>query len=794
MFYCTEREEDPYSLNIRVILKFMHYATHKLKMAFCFIKWVRKFVIETRQLAGKPLSQNELTYLSKFLRASFNEKPPIPKSKPFAWDINIVLDYLVKMGSNLDLPYIRLAGKTVLLILLSSMCRLTEVRQFKLSQMAFGLNGITVKLLKPTKTVNFRNAHFRQDLQSLEIQKFPGNALLCPVTAIQDYINITANCRGLVDELFVLYNRPSKPAAPYTVARWAKRIMIEAGVGGFGVSSVRSSSASCSVLSGVQLDQLVGLVGWSSASTFVNSYLKPVLSVNNASLPSPTKSDWTKKTGTRGTLGGQQSSPTGQFKVPPVPGAKKVHSTPDKSSTGKTGIGFKDQHNFSKLWKSAQINRGRHSSIESKSTKRVEAYIKSTATMGLKKMPSSVPRYRTHNVSATGSRAPRAMMAWLNDRGAEIKMQTKTASATPLSGEGKLDEQLKPLTELSQPDISDFTLQSVTINDCEAVLQKSEKLYDDEDEEADIECSQGNVLVKTASRQQSVIKPNTIIQTDNLAPKAGREEHIVKIKSNIQVVKSATSAGSKGPVVNLAPNIQVQKVGSHLGYKIASKIPRPSSQKGTKVTLGASTSASQILRARGVLAKSLAQDTQVTAGHNIAKRRPRKEKLNILKVDTSDELSFEAAMESQVPVSNQGPECDIDKMIFDLDEGDPLCKREYKMGTTLGGRAGRNSFIMQHWYPPQGGRQVLDNIQGVPTTAGKMISAQAPPGGPQTADAKAAKCGILNINSGTWTDLSGFSRPRKPNITKSLVGVKFERFLRKMDGDDVDFNSTSTDK
>ena len=89
----------------------MHFATHKLKLSYHFIKTVRRFAIESRQLAGKPLTQNDLTYLAKFLKASFNEQPPVPRSQPFALDVNIVLEYFLKLGPNKFLPCITLAGK-----------------------------------------------------------------------------------------------------------------------------------------------------------------------------------------------------------------------------------------------------------------------------------------------------------------------------------------------------------------------------------------------------------------------------------------------------------------------------------------------------------------------------------------------------------------------------------------------------------------------------------------------------------------------------------------------------------
>ena len=396
--YCSECQEDPLEMNIRTILKFMHFATHKLKLSHHFIKTVRRFAIESRQLAGKPLTQNDLTYLAKFLKASFNEKPPVPRSQPFAWDVNIVLEYFLKLGPNKFLPYITLVGKTILLIMLSSMCRLAEIRQLKISQMAFGLRGITVKLLKLTKTVNFKNCNMRNHLQNMEILRFAGNPLLCPVSTITDYMTITSHCRGYVDELFVLFQKPSKAAAPYTIGRWAKRIMTEDGVGAFEASSAWASSVSCAVLSGVPLNQLVGFVGWTTASTFVRSYLKPVVALGPSPMPTPAptptvselqgnnvaQKSLPNKVSVSKLLQGNKNRTHQGFKVPTTPMKRGRKNMKQQLSDGKIAKPFKDTHNFSKLWKTASTTRGRTSYIDVPSVCRLSAYMQTNALTGIK--------------------------------------------------------------------------------------------------------------------------------------------------------------------------------------------------------------------------------------------------------------------------------------------------------------------------------------------------------------------------------------------------------------------------
>ena len=88
-----------------------------------------------RKLVGDPFSESEESYVKMYMAACFNKKPPIPHATVHTWDINIMLDFLQKYGSNSKLSVNHLAGKLALLLMFSQMCRIGEIQQLDLNHM-----------------------------------------------------------------------------------------------------------------------------------------------------------------------------------------------------------------------------------------------------------------------------------------------------------------------------------------------------------------------------------------------------------------------------------------------------------------------------------------------------------------------------------------------------------------------------------------------------------------------------------------------------------------------------------
>ena len=194
------------------------------------------------------------------------------------WDVNILLDYFIKLGPNESITKSNvLGGKLVLQLLLTQMCQSGEVTQLQLSTLRVLQGVVQFKLTKPTKTFTARNQNVKSSIQLMKIKEFEGNPLLCLVKTLMAYIKCTRFKRQNVDHLFVLVTtQEPRQASHATIVRWAKDIMRDAGLQSFNIHSTRGASTSSSHLMGLPLDNIVKRVGWTRASTFVKYYMKPV--------------------------------------------------------------------------------------------------------------------------------------------------------------------------------------------------------------------------------------------------------------------------------------------------------------------------------------------------------------------------------------------------------------------------------------------------------------------------------------------------------------------------------------
>ena len=130
--------------------------------------------------------------------------------------------------------------------------------------------------LKNPARLNERNYKSQIGLQTLTIPRIIENSRLCPVSALEEYMERVEMIRGRVDELFVLLRQPSSPAKSQTVSRWCKDILKDAGIEKFGVHSVRSAASCGALLRGVPLDTIIRQAGWSGLDTFVKNYMRPL--------------------------------------------------------------------------------------------------------------------------------------------------------------------------------------------------------------------------------------------------------------------------------------------------------------------------------------------------------------------------------------------------------------------------------------------------------------------------------------------------------------------------------------
>ena len=276
--FCIARKLDIFQLTVHNILGFLQYLFREQDKTFGVVRSAKSVMVEMRKLAGMKITPTQQNYIKKFLRSCFNYRPPIKRTKDYTWDVNMLLDLFSKLlPHNHDLPPNALGGKVILLTMLTSLARKGKVLSLKLSQMRRLRNGsIKFRLDKPTKTYTMSNYHKSSGLQFMTIPRVQHNSKLCPVLAIEAYIEKTEIVRRDIDEVFILFQDPSRPAKDQTVSRWCKDLLHQAGITGFGAHSARGAMTSASLIRGVPISVIVNQAGWSNANTFVKKYLKPI--------------------------------------------------------------------------------------------------------------------------------------------------------------------------------------------------------------------------------------------------------------------------------------------------------------------------------------------------------------------------------------------------------------------------------------------------------------------------------------------------------------------------------------
>ena len=272
--FSKTKEVQKYDLSFDNIVGFLEYLRTTAK-SYSMVKRGKNFIAVFRKLLGVPIQPGNMYLIDKYLSASFNVQPPQVLRPTSTWDVNILLDYFIKLGPNESITKRNvLGGKLVLQLLLTQMCQSGEVTQLQLSTLRVLQGAVQFKLTKPTKTFTARNQNVKSSIQLMKIKEFEGNPLLCPVKTLMAYIEQTRFKRQNVDHLFVsVTTQEPRQVSHATIVRWAKDIMRDACLHSFNIHSTRGAS---SLLMGLPLDNIVKRVGWTRASTFVKYYMKPV--------------------------------------------------------------------------------------------------------------------------------------------------------------------------------------------------------------------------------------------------------------------------------------------------------------------------------------------------------------------------------------------------------------------------------------------------------------------------------------------------------------------------------------
>ena len=257
--FCKIEKRPAVGFSLRQSLAYLDYCVNDLHLTFYAIRASKEFLFAVSRLLIKLFSESDKECITKYIQGVFNKRPPIPcRNRMVTWNVDVVLDYFTSAVDNEGLPLNDLAGKISMLVMLSTMCRLSDVSQLDINNMTETPNFLEFRLDTLTKTFTEYNMAFGgSGLQTLTLHRFVDDERLCPVQVILKYISRTAGFCGQVHRLFVIVGEWSKQASMQSISCWTKLILNKAGLGQFTVHSGRSASSSCALLLGMPIDAIL---------------------------------------------------------------------------------------------------------------------------------------------------------------------------------------------------------------------------------------------------------------------------------------------------------------------------------------------------------------------------------------------------------------------------------------------------------------------------------------------------------------------------------------------------------
>lgn len=208
----------------------------------------------------------------RFMKGVFNLRPTVVKYCK-TWDVSKVLCYLQKLSPVKFLSLKDLTLKLVMLIALSSACRVQTLHLLGLNNLVKGAKSFVLyysDLLKQSRPGY--NPGF------LELFAYPPDRRLCVIFVLKEYLARTAKLRNTSNKLFISYVKPFRPVSRETISRWLKTVMCRSGIdmNTYSSHSIRSACVSKAYKNLIPVDKIMMRAGWTNANTFAKFYNKPI--------------------------------------------------------------------------------------------------------------------------------------------------------------------------------------------------------------------------------------------------------------------------------------------------------------------------------------------------------------------------------------------------------------------------------------------------------------------------------------------------------------------------------------
>jgi site-specific recombinase XerD len=268
--WCGERSEDPFCCDLNVVLRYLTEMFEAGK-AYRTINAHRSAIsLFHKEVEGLKVGKHPDVCL--LLKGVGKIRPPEAKYAQ-SWEVGRVLNYLRSLGENKSMSLRDLAQKTVVLVALVSIARSLELHRLRLDLVCEKEDLLIFQIPGIVK-------HSRQGKSNppIIVHKFESESQICPMQAILDYRERTANVRKEVKQqaLFISSISPFNPLAKTTIANYIKQVLRKAGIDtGFTAHSTRAAGSS-KAKGGVSVEVILKRGNWSNSSTFERFYHKKV--------------------------------------------------------------------------------------------------------------------------------------------------------------------------------------------------------------------------------------------------------------------------------------------------------------------------------------------------------------------------------------------------------------------------------------------------------------------------------------------------------------------------------------
>jgi integrase len=205
------------------------------------------------------------------MKGVFEERPQLRRS--VTWDVNIVLEFFKNKAPAQRLSLKELTLKTVILLSLVLGQRNQGLHMMDVRNMDIKFGSLKIRwgdVMKGT------TSKFHQEEVHIKAYK---DKRLCPVWYTRKYLERTNDVRKKYN-MFLITQKPFRPAAKGTIAKWIRMALQEAGINMsiFTPHSTRAAATSAMEKAKIPISTIMATAGWGSSRTFAKYYKKTIVS------------------------------------------------------------------------------------------------------------------------------------------------------------------------------------------------------------------------------------------------------------------------------------------------------------------------------------------------------------------------------------------------------------------------------------------------------------------------------------------------------------------------------------